>query len=71
MKWTLPDESDVHQWPRKILLVAPQEDQLDIIFDKVASYADEFGIPLTVDRRSGSKQLMTKWGSSRVACRIS
>ena len=63
MKWTLPDESDVHQWPRKILLVAPQEDQLDIIFDKVASYADEFGIPLTVDRRSGSKQLMTKWGS--------
>lgn len=64
MSWTLPDPKDPFQWPRKVLLVAPQDDQLDIVFDIVAGYADERGIPLKVDRRSkGSKQLRTEWGS--------
>jgi len=64
MQWTLPNPNDPFQWPRKILLVAPQDDQLDIIFDQVAGFADDRGIPLTVDRRAkGSKQLRTPWGS--------
>lgn len=64
MQWTLPNSNDPFQWPRKILLVAPQDDQLDIIFDKVAGWSNDFGIPLSIDRKSkGQKQLRTKWGS--------
>jgi len=65
MKDTLPVGANLkYQWPRRILLVTPQDDQLDIIFDQVAGFADERGVPLMIDRRSkGNKQLRTPWGS--------
>lgn len=64
MPFTLRNPNDIKQWPRKILLVAPQDDQLEIIFDVVTGFADERGIPLKVDRRGkGSRQLRTSWGS--------
>jgi hypothetical protein len=59
--------SHAHEWPRKILLIAPQIDQAEIIFSEVADLADERGIPLKRDQRSGKFDLITPDGS-RLRC---
>ena len=53
------------EWPRFILLVAPQQDQAEIIFQEVYALAKEWNIPLKRDRESGD--IITEWGS-RLRC---
>lgn len=53
------------EWPRYVLLVAPQQDQAEIIFADVYDLAKKRGVPLDRDRESGD--IITAWGS-RLRC---
>lgn len=61
-KWTTKHS---WEWPRFVLLVAPQQDQAEIIFAEVYDIAKKRGVPLDRDRESGD--IITKWGS-RLRC---
>jgi len=53
------------EWPRLVLVVAPQQDQAEIIFHDVYSLASKRNVPLERDRESGD--IITSWGS-RIRC---